>query len=237
VKKVAADTRSSILAAAAAEFAAHGFAGASVDDIAVRSQFNKAMIYYHFENKLGLYVEILRDVFRGLGARTAAIADSAASPAEKIGGFLDAFNEMAATHPYMPPMMMREMAEGAVRVDPDTLGLMARIFGSLRRILQDGVAQGAFRPANPVLTYFSLVTPVIFFHASAPIRRALDRQQFVPVGNIDASVFVAHQKAIVLAALQPCHDGTAAGRPARQTTGVTAKTRKRTRSTRPGDHA
>jgi AcrR family transcriptional regulator len=40
-----ADTRTALLAAAAAEFAAHGFAGASVDDIARRARVNKAMIY------------------------------------------------------------------------------------------------------------------------------------------------------------------------------------------------
>jgi TetR/AcrR family transcriptional regulator len=240
VKRAAPDTRTAILAAAATEFAAHGFAGASVDAIAARSRFNKAMIYYHFRSKQGLYVEILRDVFRGLGARTAEIAGSDLAPTVKVGAFLDAFNEMAVTHPYMPPMMMREMAEGAVRLDPDTLKLMARVFGSLRRILEDGIAQGAFRPANPVLAYFSLVTPVIFFHASAPIRKALDRQQMVPVGEVDAAAFMEHQKGIVLAALCRQCAGTAdgdrqAGRLPHQI-GAT-RTSKRIRSSRPGDHA
>jgi TetR/AcrR family transcriptional regulator len=234
VKRAAPDTRTAILAAAATEFAAHGFAGASVDAIAARSRFNKAMIYYHFRSKQGLYVEILRDVFRGLGARTAEIAGSDLAPTAKVGAFLDAFNEMALTHPYVPPIMMREMAEGAVRLDPDTLRFMARIFESLSRILQDGSGRGDFRPVDPLLTYFSLVTPVIFFHASAPIRKALDRQRMVPAGEIDAATFVAHQKGVALRALAAAGR---AGATRRTSLPAVASAKAGARSSRPGDHA
>ena len=43
-----ARSRQRLLTAAAAEFAARGFAGASVDRIARAARVNKAMIYYHF---------------------------------------------------------------------------------------------------------------------------------------------------------------------------------------------
>ncbi len=42
------DTRHRILAAAADEFGAHGFAATTIDRIARRARVNKAMIYYHF---------------------------------------------------------------------------------------------------------------------------------------------------------------------------------------------
>jgi AcrR family transcriptional regulator len=236
----AGDTRAAIIAAAATEFAAHGFAGASVDAIAARSRFNKAMIYYHFESKQGLYVEILRDVFRRVGAATGAIADAPLAPAAKIEAFIDAFDQMAATHPYMPPMMMREMAEGAVRLDAGTLRLMARIFGNLRRILEEGAGLGAFRPADPILTYFTLVTPVIFFRASAPVRDALGRQGIVDVGAIDAPAFIRRLKANILTVLTaaPSAPPRAAAKAAAGTKPGATRTRpRRSRSTRPGDRA
>ena len=80
MKKAPGATRDVILAAAATAFAARGFSGTSVDSIAKASGFNKAMIYYHFRNKKGLYVEILRDVFRMMGGRAAGIADADLSP-------------------------------------------------------------------------------------------------------------------------------------------------------------
>ncbi|HXT27923.1 MAG TPA: helix-turn-helix domain-containing protein, partial [Vicinamibacterales bacterium] len=55
----AAASRDRVFAAAAAEFAARGYAGANVDRIARAARLNKAMIYYHFKSKGDLYREIL----------------------------------------------------------------------------------------------------------------------------------------------------------------------------------
>ena len=48
-------TRSRIVAAATAEFAAHGLAGARVDRIAQAAQANKAQLYAYFGNKDALF--------------------------------------------------------------------------------------------------------------------------------------------------------------------------------------
>ena len=243
MKRVAGDTREAILIAAATEFAAHGFAGASVDTIAARSRFNKAMIYYHFRSKQGLYVEILRDGFRAVGARTAALVESNLAPGAKIEGFIDALNEMAATRPYMPPMMMREIAEGAVRLDPDTLRLMARIFGNLRLVLEEGARLGVFRPADPILTYFTLITPVIFFRASTPIREAFSRLGIIEFRQVDASAFIGYLKSTAITALSAGAGARAAGtahgpKAPDRLEAPPAKTRaRRTRLPRPGDPA
>jgi AcrR family transcriptional regulator len=53
-------TRERILAAAVAEFAGKGFAGARVDRIARRAGVNKRMLYHYFGNKEALFHAILR---------------------------------------------------------------------------------------------------------------------------------------------------------------------------------
>jgi TetR/AcrR family transcriptional regulator len=227
VKKVPGATRDAILAAAATAFAARGFSGTSVDSIAAASGFNKAMIYYHFRNKKGLYVEILRDVFRVMGGRASDIADADLTPSAKIEAFIDTFDTMAATRPYMPPIMMREMAEGAVHLDSDTLRLMAAIFRNLSRILEEGAAKGVFRPAHPVLTYFTLISPIIFFRATAPIRAALGKTHVPDVRAIDPATFVASVKSTAITALTTGAPGPRPSRPRRL----------RSRANRPGDHA
>ncbi len=225
MKRVAGETRAAVLAAAAEEFAAHGFAGASVDDIARRSGFNKAMIYYHFTSKEALYVEVLRDVFRLMGARTTEIAAADLPPGDKIAAFIDAIDRMAETHPYMPPMMMREMAEGARRLDADTLRLMAAILKNLASILDEGTRGGVLRRADPMLTYFTLIAPVIFFRATAPIREAFGRARILGA-RAGAPDFIANLKRTALVAL--ASDAGPEG---------PAHVRRRPRSTRPGDHA
>jgi TetR/AcrR family transcriptional regulator len=53
-------TRARILDAATEEFAAHGYAGARVADIAARAGVNQQLIAYYFDSKQGLYRELGR---------------------------------------------------------------------------------------------------------------------------------------------------------------------------------
>src|SRR5512138_3195328 len=89
-RHAAAGSRERVFAAAAAEFASRGYAGANVDRIARAARLNKAMIYYHFRSKAALYREILRDMFGAVRAAIAAVEDSPADPADKIRAFVDA---------------------------------------------------------------------------------------------------------------------------------------------------
>lgn len=57
----AARTRQALLDAALEEFAAKGFAGARVRDIACRAGVSKDLIAYHFGGKEGIYREVQRE--------------------------------------------------------------------------------------------------------------------------------------------------------------------------------
>ena len=62
-------TRKSLLNAAAALFAARGFDGVSVAEVARLAGANKALINYHFGGKLQLYRTIVREMFAELLSR------------------------------------------------------------------------------------------------------------------------------------------------------------------------
>src|SRR5690606_23370619 len=81
-------TREAIAAAAADAFSRRGFEAVAVDDIASAAGVNKAMIYYHFRDKLGLYREIVREALDATGARIEAIAGSPVPPARKLERFI-----------------------------------------------------------------------------------------------------------------------------------------------------
>jgi AcrR family transcriptional regulator len=57
-------TKARILEAATSEFAAHGYAGARVSEIAARAGANKQLISYYFGGKEGLYREITEQWLR-----------------------------------------------------------------------------------------------------------------------------------------------------------------------------
>src|SRR5436309_542735 len=116
-----------ILAAAALEFAERGFAGARVDRIARRARVNKAMLYYHFKSKQTLYRTLLGQMFTLAGRRLHTIAMSGQPPAEKIDEVITALAELVREHASFPAIMLREVAEGGVHLDRDTLASLANI--------------------------------------------------------------------------------------------------------------
>ena len=115
--------------------------------------------------------------------------------------FVDAINAEADARPEFPFLMMREMADGARHLDAETLRLMTVIVGNLGAILGQGVKAGVFHKTNPFLTYFTLMSPVIFFRVSAPVREALARERLAPAVVFDRETFVGYVKAGALAVL------------------------------------
>ncbi len=75
--------------------------------------------------------------------------------------FIEAFVRMTETRPWMPAMMLREIAEGAPRLDPDTMAHMRGVIGSFAAILKQGQESGVFRDVHPILAYESIVGPII----------------------------------------------------------------------------
>src|SRR5829696_5905091 len=130
-------SRDKVFAAAAAEFAARGYAGASVDRIARAARVNKAMIYYHFGSKAALYREILRDMFEAVSLRVGEAARGTAAPEDKIRAFVDAFATEAEARPHFPPIWFREIAEGGAHLDRGTLASMSGVLKSLGYILRE----------------------------------------------------------------------------------------------------
>ena len=194
----AADTRHLIFEAAAADFSRHGYDGASVDAIAQEAGVNKAMIYYHFEGKLGLYREVVRDMLRAVGGAATEIAASADEPGKKIERFIQTLAQMRDARPWFPPLMMREMAAGGPRLDPDTLALMRAVFMAFASMLDAGVSARVFRKVHPVLAYMTILGPMMMNAvreraAAEPGRAHLP--MFVPV---DRRELVTHMQLTAL---------------------------------------
>ena len=170
-----ATSRQRLLTAAAVEFAARGFAGASVDRIARAARVNKAMIYYHFRSKAALYREILRDMFEAVAAGVAEVAEASADPADKVRGFVDAIAVEAEARPHFPPIWFREIAEGGSHLDTATLASMSGIIKSLGGIVREGIAAGRFQQVNPLLVHAGIVGPILLYFASSSLRVRLQR--------------------------------------------------------------
>jgi len=152
-----------LLEAAALEFGERGYDATRVDRIAERAGVNKAMLYYHFGSKEGLYVEVVRDLFRAVGARATAIADGPGGAAAKLDAWIATIVEEASARPWMPPIMLREFASAGSHLDTDTFSLMNAVFGTLEKVIAQGRREGVFRRADPLLTHLTVVPPILIF--------------------------------------------------------------------------
>ena len=178
-KRTASDSHAAIFAAAAEEFAERGFDAAGVDRIAHRAKVNKAMIYYHFGSKRQLYLEVLRNMFRAVGLRVRTIADGPEPAPAKTDAWVAAIVEEAARRPWFPSIMLRELASGAPRFDPDTFAMMNAVYGGVRDIIQQGQREGAFRPVDPLLVHLTIMPAVLMFFA---------RQRALAASNLAAGI-------------------------------------------------
>ena len=114
--------REAILNAAEEVFAEHGFDGARIDAIAATAGYNKSLIFQYFDDKLGLYAEVVRRADREInevqaGVITALSEDETiASNTHKFRALLEtsitAFFDYLVEHPRVRRILIWEVAEG-----------------------------------------------------------------------------------------------------------------------------
>jgi AcrR family transcriptional regulator len=140
------------------------------------------MLYYHFDSKLALYREIVRDMLTAVRDLAVSTADLPAPADARLADFIAGVIRLADQRSWFPALMLREFAEGAPRLDPDTFALMKSVFAAFARILADGQQSGRFRPVHPVLAWLSLIGPILL---NAARERAASRP-----GRLDVPMFV-----------------------------------------------
>ncbi len=196
-------TRYSLLSAAAELFAARGFDGTTVDEIARRAGANKAMVSYHFGGKAGIYEEILATTFAHAAGEVQAILDEGLPAGETLGRFTRAFLRLVAERPHFPAIMLREAMSGGRHMTDRVLPHFVGVFLRVRGIIERGIAEGEFRPVDPVLTHLALMGSLLFFPATEPMRERLTRDGKIPIPEfLDAESYVGNLHALLLAGLR-----------------------------------
>ncbi|HEY1405373.1 MAG TPA: TetR/AcrR family transcriptional regulator, partial [Spirochaetota bacterium] len=163
-KAVDDSSNTKILHAAIKEFSIAGFHGARIDAIAKRSGINKAMIYYHFRNKEGLYRAIIEHLFEKMRNLLREHAELDMPPDKKLYRMIESLSVFITDlGDDMRHVLAWEIASGGKTIISVGGKKMRGIIPVVKKMYEDGIREGFFRKdINPMLTHFSMVGSIIF---------------------------------------------------------------------------
>jgi len=158
-------TRRNIIEVATAEFAAKGFSGARVDDIAGRTKASKRMIYYYFGGKEGLYIAVLEAAYHSIRSVEADLDLGHQDPSQALRTLISFTFDYQNAHPEFVRLVMNENILNGVYVSRsrEIHRLNMTVIDALRDLLVRGQRDGAFRhDVDPVDLHMSISALCIF---------------------------------------------------------------------------
>lgn len=140
--------RAVILAEAARQFNARGFALCSIDDIAERLKITKPAIYYYFKNKQQLLYECYVQAFDTADEQLARASAEGRSGREKLELYVRAWllNGLSPDA-HIVPMRETRALPPALRQKLDRRRRARR--DALRALVAEGIEDGSIRPCEP----------------------------------------------------------------------------------------
>ena len=166
------DTRADLMDAATKVFVQKGFSGARVDEIGRQAKANKAMIYYHFGSKEGLYKAVLLKHIGGLHEEIARV-EKDPDPLARLLAFYSALGRTFEGRPALPFMMFREILAGGVHMDAEVARALKAVLNFVSATVEEGIAAGRLRAVNPLFVHLSMMAPMMLFCVSRPFRERL----------------------------------------------------------------
>ena len=144
-----------ILLAAAEEFAVHGYKGTSMNSIAMRVGLPKANLHYYFSSKLGLYVEVMRNI---LNLWDSAFSNLRAEddPATSLAGYIRAKMEFSRRQPLASKIFAMEVISGGECLAEHFNQDYQEWFRGRAAVFQAWIDQGKMDPVDPVHLIFLL---------------------------------------------------------------------------------
>ena len=169
-------SRAAILKAAVREFSQEGVAGARTDAIARSAGVNKALLYYYFKDKEGLYQAVLDEVFTGVRAAIENALAQHLPPRERLAAYVRAHFDYIASNPLYPRIVHAEFLRAGR--DPSHLQRVAKqyfqpIFVNLAGLLREGAECGQFRRVDPMQFIPSMISVIVFYFITEPILKVM----------------------------------------------------------------
>jgi TetR/AcrR family transcriptional regulator len=178
-------TRKSILRAAIREFSAHGLAGARTDAIAESAKVNKALLYYYFKSKSGLYAAAIEEVSGTVVERALAALDPGRSAGDRLlRTALNHFDRILTQRDFQS-LMQQEMVR-VRRGESEALPVLVKnvfkpLLEKLQEAVHEGIDTGELCRMDWLQVVYSVLGANVLYFLSAPMMRLM--LSFDPMEN------------------------------------------------------
>lgn len=149
-----------ILDAAEAEFAEKGFYGARVDEIALKADINKRMIYAYYTDKENLYKQVLIRVYKRMERVEEELVSQNLSGTELIRRIIEAyFDFLRDNQSFVNILMWENLNQAKYLREVESSYIERNTLDYFRKKLDEGIAQGVFsKKVDAGQTVISLIT-------------------------------------------------------------------------------
>ncbi len=141
-----------ILTGALEVFKSNGLDGATMDEIAQKSGFGKATLYYYFHSKEEVFAAILEDGWQKLWASLELVIAGNDSPRQTFINVLLKIAENARNRPGLYEFLFNAPKVITFEEQP-WKRYQERMYGTIQGLLEDGVKSGEFPNINSQLLF------------------------------------------------------------------------------------
>jgi TetR/AcrR family transcriptional regulator len=193
------ETKKRIIKASISVFVEKGYMGGRIDEIARRADVNKAMIYYYFDSKEGLYRSIIEMVFENVymilkenlgGVRPDTVQDG-------ITSFIDKYIDFIYENRIFVKFLLWELARGGDVISDVINRAIGDQYRELVRVFQQVKDLGGARPMAPRHVMVSVIGMILFYFFASPVISTLWGEDTLSPENIrdrkrEVTDFVIH---------------------------------------------
>ena len=145
---VSSSRRQTILDAAEAVFAEHGFDRARLQDVAARVGIRRASLLYHFRDKSALYAAVLDSLADDLAARYHRVLAQEAPAGIRLEQTVDEWLDVITARPALIRIMLRELADGVSEHSRSFAERALGVLNEVGRVIAAGQADHALRQVS-----------------------------------------------------------------------------------------
>jgi AcrR family transcriptional regulator len=169
-RRNATASKNLILKCAIELFSAKGYNSTSMDEVAQMADLNKAMIFYYYDTKQGLYEAVIIQVLDEIYATIIKENANLDKPMDELESFIKTYASFACSHSYLPALLLRELSDSGAQMPEELFSHMRKLFILFSSILSRGVKERCFYDVIPMIVYFMVIGTLNLMVTTKPLR-------------------------------------------------------------------